>query len=83
MLYGLRKLVDRVQLTRLIETLLNTEMDSKEMCFTTNLHLRQNAVFKVGNNTTEETTKQRIVRQDYILSPLLFSYTQIKFPIGY
>ena len=71
------KAFDRVKHDLLFEILSNTGVLDKEINIFKNLYLQQKAPVRYENETSEEITIKRGVRQGCILSPSLFNiYTE-------
>ena len=68
------KAFDKVRHDKLKQLLLSRNLDLRDVRIVCNLYWGQTANVRVKNDLTEEVQIRRGVRQEYILSPLLFNY---------
>ena len=77
------KAFDRVFHAKLMEILLNVDIDSKDRRIIQNLYWEQTASVKTGSGMSDTFKVKRGVRQGCVLSPLLFNiYTDRIFREG-
>jgi Reverse transcriptase (RNA-dependent DNA polymerase) len=70
---GFEKAFDKVRHQKLLETLGNTGIDSKDVRLIRNLYEEQQATVRLGQDTSTKIRIRKGVRQGCILSPILFN----------